>query len=238
MLTLALIDAGELDEARRNGGRGLALARQAGGLRDQGNSLLLMAQIDLLEGRLPEATADLREAIELSTRTGYGVLLVNSLDQCGHLCARTQRHADAITVWAAYAACLQDSGMPDLPLDLELRQDPQRKARHALGPARARTAEQRGAAMGQVTAAEYAALLVTAEPADQPPPIAGGLPRLSAREQELVTLVAQGRTNAQIAGQLYISVRTVGSHLDRIRDKTGCRRRADLTRLALQADLV
>jgi DNA-binding CsgD family transcriptional regulator len=33
-------------------------------------------------------------------------------------------------------------------------------------------------------------------------------------------------------------VRTVGSHLDRIRDKTGCRRRADLTRLPLQAGLV
>ncbi len=33
--------------------------------------------------------------------------------------------------------------------------------------------------------------------------------------------------------QLYISIRTVRSHLDRIRDKTGCRRHADLTRLAL-----
>ena len=28
------------------------------------------------------------------------------------------------------------------------------------------------------------------------------------------------------------------SHLDRIRDKTGCRRRADLTRLALQTGLI
>jgi DNA-binding CsgD family transcriptional regulator len=57
---------------------------------------------------------------------------------------------------------------------------------------------------------------------------------LSARERELVTLVAQGLTDAQ----LYISIRTVRSHLDRIRDKTGCRRRADLTRLALAAGLV
>ena len=38
--------------------------------------------------------------------------------------------------------------------------------------------------------------------------------------------------------ELYISVRAVASHLDRIRDKTGCRRRADLTRLALSAGLV
>jgi DNA-binding CsgD family transcriptional regulator len=53
-----------------------------------------------------------------------------------------------------------------------------------------------------------------------------------------VTLVAQGRTDAQIAAQLYITMRTVGSHLDRVRDKTGCRRRADLTRLALNAGLV
>ena len=54
----------------------------------------------------------------------------------------------------------------------------------------------------------------------------------------VLTLVAQGHTDAQIAAQLYISVRTVSSHLDRIRDKTGCRRRADLTRLALSAGLV
>jgi DNA-binding CsgD family transcriptional regulator len=110
--------------------------------------------------------------------------------------------------------------------------------------------------MSLATAAEYA-LMLAAEP--QPPapgsgpagngaaaggPPAGtdatapGLDRLSPRERELVTLVARGRTDAQIAAQLYISVRTVSSHLDRIRDKTGCRRRADLTRLALSAGLV
>ena len=110
------------------------------------------------------------------------------------------------------------------------REDALREARNALGPDRARAAGQRGAAMSLATAAEYA-LLLTAP--DAPQPAAPGPGTLSARERELVTLVARGRTDAQIAAQLYISIRTVRSHLDRIRDKTGCRRRADLTRLAL-----
>jgi predicted ATPase len=45
-------------------------------------------------------------------------------------------------------------------------------------------------------------------------------------------------TAAQIAAELYISLSTVRSHLDRIRDKTGCRRRADLTRMALREAMV
>ena len=103
-----------------------------------------------------------------------------------------------------------------------------------MGSGRARAAEDRGAAMSLATAAEYALMLT--DPG--PPRSAPGPGMLSARERELVTLVAQGRTNAQIAAELHISVRTVSSHLDRVRDKTGCRRRADLTRLALSARLV
>jgi DNA-binding CsgD family transcriptional regulator len=90
--------------------------------------------------------------------------------------------------------------------------------------------------MSLATAAEYA-LLPTA-PGPPSAPAAPGTAGLSARETGLVTLVAQGRTDADIASQLYISIRTVRSHLDRIRDKTGCRRRADLTRLALSEGLI
>ena len=91
--------------------------------------------------------------------------------------------------------------------------------------------------MSWAAAAEYA-LLLTEDPGPRQPGTPPGLGGLSARERELVTLVAQGATNAQIAARLHISIRTVSSHLDRIRDKTGARRRADLTRLALAAGLV
>jgi len=90
--------------------------------------------------------------------------------------------------------------------------------------------------MSLATVTEYALLLTAPGPPHPGAPPGPG--KLSARERELVTLVARGRTDAQIAAQLYISVRTVHTHLDRIRDKTGCRRRADLTRLALQAGLI
>ena len=61
---------------------------------------------------------------------------------------------------------------------------------------------------------------------------------LTDREREILALVAAGERDADIGEQLFISVRTVRSHLDRIRDKTGRRRRADLTRLALEQGIV
>jgi len=231
-----LIEAGEVASAQRRCADGLARARLAGSLFDQADCLQLMAELDRQAGHMAEAGAHLREALEIAARIGFRFRLIYCLDDCGHLCAATRRWGEAVTIWAAYAACRQDDGMPDLPHEARRRQEPMRKAGQALGPGRMRAAEERGAAMTLATAAEFAAMLAAAGP--QQPPAPPGLPQLSPRERELVTLVAQGRTDAQIAGQLYISVRTVRSHLDRIRDKTGCRRRADLTRLALQAGLV
>jgi predicted ATPase/class 3 adenylate cyclase/DNA-binding CsgD family transcriptional regulator len=240
-LAEVLGDAGQAAEARDYCAGALALARQAGALFDQGQCLHSMARLDVLAGRPAEASAHLREAIELFPRTGASLLLIHCLDVCGNLCAATRRWREAITVWAACGAVKRVTRMSlgEPAGGGEQREESLRKARQALGKAQARAAQERGAAMTAAAAAEYALLLVSQEPREAAEaPAVAGLPRLSARERELVTLVAQGRTNAQIAVQLYISVRTVSSHLDRIRDKTGCRRRADLTRLALSAGLV
>jgi DNA-binding NarL/FixJ family response regulator len=79
------------------------------------------------------------------------------------------------------------------------REDALHQARRALGADRARAAHERGAAMSLATAAEYV-LMLTAPGPQQPQ--APGLAQLSARERELVTLVARGRTDAQIAAEL------------------------------------
>jgi len=234
----SLREVGEVAEAQQHCADALALARQAGALLDQADCLTVAARLDVLAGRLAEARAHLREVLRLSPEISDGVFLLNCLMTCGYLCAGERRWSEAITVWAACDAIMQAAGMraEGLADEAQRREELLHEPRKALGAAVVRAAEGRGAAMTPATAAEYVVLLVTEQPGDPTAP--AGLPRLSAREQELVTLVAQGRTDTQIAGQLYISVHTVRSHLDRIRDKTGSRRRADLTRLALQAGLV
>ncbi len=61
---------------------------------------------------------------------------------------------------------------------------------------------------------------------------------LSLRERQVLSLLASGERDQDIAEALAISVRTVRSHLDRIRDKTGRRRRSELTRLAIEEGIV
>ncbi len=126
-------------------------------------------------------------------------------------------------------------GLPLEPLDRRLRE----KDRHHLAISLGTEAFENWLSDGQsLKTPEQVLASVTSTSRSQTSPEPPGLARLSARERQLVALVAQGQTDAQIAAQLYISVRTVHSHLDRIRDKSGCRRRADLTRLALEAGLV
>lgn len=61
---------------------------------------------------------------------------------------------------------------------------------------------------------------------------------LTPREKDVLRLLAAGDRNRDIAEQLHITENTVRSNLDRIRDKTGLRRRAELTQLAIRHGLV
>src|SRR5207237_2458164 len=52
--------------------------------------------------------------------------------------------------------------------------------------------------------------------------------RLSTREREVALLVADGLTNRKIAARLFISERTVESHLERIRRRLGFHHRSEV----------
>src|SRR6266550_4313052 len=53
--------------------------------------------------------------------------------------------------------------------------------------------------------------------------------RLSPRELEVATMVAEGLTNREIAAKLFISERTADGHLEHIREKLGVNTRAQVT---------
>jgi DNA-binding NarL/FixJ family response regulator len=64
------------------------------------------------------------------------------------------------------------------------------------------------------------------------------LSELTDREREIVTLVAQGLSNDDIAGQLFLSPLTVKTHVSRAMLKLGARDRAQLVVIAYQSGLV
>ena len=61
---------------------------------------------------------------------------------------------------------------------------------------------------------------------------------LTDREREVLRLLALGHTNQEIAGRLFISLRTAETHRAHIMRKLGLRTRAELVRYALQNDLL
>jgi len=64
------------------------------------------------------------------------------------------------------------------------------------------------------------------------------LARLTAREQEVLLLVARGRTNQEIASALTISPHTAKTHVNRIMSKVDARDRAQLVILAYESGIV
>jgi two-component system, NarL family, response regulator NreC len=71
-----------------------------------------------------------------------------------------------------------------------------------------------------------------------PPEPAGPPDDLTERELEILRLIALGHTNAEIGGQLYLSVRTIESHRAHIQQKTRRSTRAELVRYALDHRLL
>ena len=110
---------------------------------------------------------------------------------------------------------------------------------------RAAAAWSEGLTMSPEQAIEYA--LSTEKPSATLPSSATGqksppsMPEhtagLTSREVEVLGLVATGMTTAQIAEELFLSTRTVDTHLTSIYHKLGVTSRAAATRFALEHDL-
>jgi DNA-binding CsgD family transcriptional regulator len=63
-----------------------------------------------------------------------------------------------------------------------------------------------------------------------------GSPGLTATERRIAALVADGRTNKEVAAALFLSARTVEAHLRQVYRKLGVRSRTELARIALDSE--
>jgi DNA-binding NarL/FixJ family response regulator len=61
---------------------------------------------------------------------------------------------------------------------------------------------------------------------------------LSARERQVLALVAAGRTNGQIASELFISLKTASVHVTHILNKLGASNRVEAALMASRAGLL
>lgn len=65
-----------------------------------------------------------------------------------------------------------------------------------------------------------------------------GIPVLTAREQQILELVAQGLSAKEVAQEIEIAPRTVERHIENVRLKTRARNRTHMVTLALEAGIL
>ena len=146
------------------------LVPEVGDLANLSGQLWNKVILDLRASRIDDATAHLRELLQVAMQTGLRPGVLIGLDCCGHLCAATRRPAEAITVWAA-ASALQRS----LAASVRNQESGRAGGTPATCPGTAGACRERGqpgergAAMSLATAAEYALLLAAAQPPAGPP---------------------------------------------------------------------
>jgi len=92
----------------------------------------------------------------------------------------------------------------------------------------------RAAARGETYLNPRLGAQLATEPATPPSP----LDDLTERERDVLRRIALGHTNAEIGGQLYLSVRTVETHRAHIQQKTRRSTRAELVRYAIEHGLI
>jgi DNA-binding CsgD family transcriptional regulator len=238
-------------EASRRGADpqpGLALLRMAQGMREQAflglRRAVETANDDLMRARLLPALVEVAlgcgaggdaaaAAADLARIAGvYRTEMLQAMaDQAsGCVAIADGRPADAIPSLRRAFAIWVSFGAPYVAARIRMR----------IGDACAALGDAEGARLErQAARATFEALGATIDLAEAEAHL-GGRPRtvLTAREREVMRLIAEGRTNRAIAAALALSEKTVERHVSNIFDKLGVASRAAATAHALKHDLI
>jgi predicted ATPase/DNA-binding CsgD family transcriptional regulator len=229
---------GDLDAAAEHIAAGLAIAER-GGYAAKVSALSLTAGIIATErGDIPGAAGALSAMLRRLDPAQQAADVSLALDAWAWLAARVGDSDRAARFHGAAVRALRDAGLEDpLPFDtdiIHLRES----LRTTLGKGWTARAEAEGAAVPIEMAVAEA--LSWAPPALVRVPSSGndGLPfGLSPRELEVLRLLTDGMSNQRIADELYVSRRTVTTHVESILGKLGVRSRTSAVSFAIRNGL-
>ncbi len=208
--------AQRLEEARAI----LAHVDEDGPLIVRRSRLYVETTVLVAEARVAEARAAARAAADLSRGCTAAALRIRDLYRLVSLDIAVQDEIDELVQLAATT---------DLPLATNAVR---RASARSVGADDARPVDElRLHALWSAPAAEA----VIPAPAPAPAPVASPPPEeLTAREREIALLANEGLTNRAIAARLFLSVRTVESHVYQARSKVGAPSRRELARMVAQ----
>jgi predicted ATPase/DNA-binding CsgD family transcriptional regulator len=230
---LAAQFTGQFQEACARYGRSVDLCRESGFRSVGARSLQLLGHARLELGDMRGGRLALEEALPTCLELGDRWVVPIVMTGLAGVAACTGRPERSLRL-AGVARGLCEAGQFRMPAVMEAQLDRWLvPARNKLPAPSAGAAEAEGRRMSLDEAVAYAL-------ADEPeqPWRRGPRRTLTRRETEVATLVARGLTNRDIAGRLYLSVRTVDTHVDHVLTKLGFGSRTQLAAWAHESGLL
>src|SRR5207248_8507993 len=209
-------------------------------------------------GEYTAARGHLLHALALLANSDDPVATAQVVEALGHLASRVG-HSDVALRLAAAAQAARDAlgvmisrslaALPHFPMSRDLRDRWLIPLRQTLEAEDADRWWAEGYALSldeAVAAAESLPLVATSSPDPRNAPGMAGrvnllqpdVAGLTAREAEVLRLVAKGQSNKEIAAELVLSVRTVERHITNLYGKIDARGKADATAYAIHHGLV
>jgi predicted ATPase/DNA-binding CsgD family transcriptional regulator len=229
---------GDLERAVELGEESLTMYREARDAYGIVMCLLHIAFVTLARGDYEKTAAQLREGLQLSRELEHKVFIQYCVTGLAGVAASKGFPVRAARLWGAAERLSEISG-GHIVREGKSTIDYERAltaARSQLGEAAWNAAWAEGRAMSQERVIEYA---LEREVAPEPAATSQAHPAgLSAREVDVLRLVAAGLTNAEVAEKLFLSSRTVEWHLGSIYRKLGLHSRTEAVRFAAEYDLL
>jgi predicted ATPase/DNA-binding NarL/FixJ family response regulator len=217
---------GDIDAVRSAATEGARLSRATGDVYALDMMLLNLGLASLIAGDLDEARPFMIEGLRIAQRIDDRVAQFLLLDALGYHASRSGQPRLAAQLLGAARAIRSGAGAAVNAVLAPLLIEAEKSATAAIGAARFKAELDAGAQLTR----DAACALALGEPAqdvDAPPEDARER-LLGRRQADVARLVAEGLTNKEIGTRLFISERTVESHVRTILNKLGYSSRAQI----------